>query len=259
MRGDRQPDAVIEEVAAAQHGVVTRAQLSARGLSRRAIDHQVAKRPLTMMYRGVYRVGPVVSPRAREMAAALACGPSAVVSHRSAAAVWQCVPPQRAVDPVDITVPGVVRHRIGGIQAHRSRRLASGEVVREQSVPATSAARTLLDLANILGAAELERAAAQAERLQLITACDVLTKVQAHPRHPGTRALRILFGGDAPPAFTRSEAESRLVELIRKARLRAADERRPPWLRGGFPVGSGEARTGGGRLRLPFLRQRVRP
>jgi very-short-patch-repair endonuclease len=223
MTGKRPMEAVIDELAAAQHGVVCRAQLYEAGLSARAIDRRVGGGRLKVLYRGVYRVGPVAGLRAQEMAAVLACGAEAVVSHRSAASAWQILPPRRPQDPLDITVPGVVRRRLGGIRAHRARTLAPGEVVRVDGVPFTSPGRTLLDLANVVGPGEFERAAAQAERLALITPPVVKTLLIAHARHPGSRALRRLFEGDSRPAFTRSEAEAQLLGLIRKARLRAPE------------------------------------
>jgi very-short-patch-repair endonuclease len=154
------------------------------------------------------------------MAAVLACSAAAVVSHRSAASAWQILPPRPRQDAVDITVPGIVRHRLSGIRSHRSRTLAPDEVVRVDGVPFTSPGRTLLDLANVIGPAELERAAAQAERLDLITPSAIRTILTAHARHAGSRVLWRLFEGDSRPAFTRSEAEAKLLGLIRKARLR---------------------------------------
>jgi very-short-patch-repair endonuclease len=216
-------DAVIDELAAGQHGVVARAQLCAAGLSARAIDRRVASGRLKVMHRGVYRVGPVPGLRAREMAALLACGAAAVVSHRSAGSVWQILPPRPPQEAVDITVPGIVRRRLSGIRSHRVRTLAPDEVVRVDGVPFTSPGRTLLDLANVLGQGELERAAAQAERLDLITPASVRTLLTAHARHPGSRILWRLFDADSRPAFTRSEAEAQLLGLIRKARLRAPE------------------------------------
>jgi very-short-patch-repair endonuclease len=216
----RHTDAVIDELAAAQHGVVARAQLDAAGLTKRAVDRRIASGRLKVLYRGVYRAGPVAGVRVREMAAALACGPEAVVSHATAAAVWQFF--TTSLDSLlNVTVPARVRRRVGGILVHRASDLRADEVARLDGVPLTSPARTVLDLANIVGVGELERAVAQAERCNLITIEGIMTLVNAHPHHRGTRVLRALLEGDATPSLTRSEAESRLLGLIRKARLRA--------------------------------------
>src|SRR4051812_17032289 len=86
----RAPDALMAALAADQHGVVARSQLLLLGLSGDAIDRRIAARRLHPMYRGVFAVGHRrVSRLGRWMAAVLACGPDAVLSHASAAALWQ--------------------------------------------------------------------------------------------------------------------------------------------------------------------------
>ena len=95
-------DEVIEQIAAGQLGLVTRSQLRARGITAHAIAGRVQTRRLRPLHRGVYRVGPVVAPHARELAAVLACGPQAVVSHRSAGWLWQLLSDPGDA-PVDIT------------------------------------------------------------------------------------------------------------------------------------------------------------
>ncbi|MEX1182870.1 MAG: DUF559 domain-containing protein [Gemmatimonadota bacterium] len=122
---------------------------------------------------------------------------------------------------MDILEPGSVRRRLDGIRAHRTRRLAADEVVLLDGVPITSPARTILDLAGVVGPSELERAVAQADRLNLVSVPGLLTLLAAHPRHRGCGVLRNLLESETPPALTRSEPESRLLGLIRKARLRA--------------------------------------
>lgn len=81
-------------LAARQLGVVTRTQLLGAGLSRRQIETALSKGRLHLLHRGVYAVGhPALPPRGRELAALLACGPNAVLSHRSAATLWDlCLP-----------------------------------------------------------------------------------------------------------------------------------------------------------------------
>src|SRR4051812_10827827 len=82
-------DGAIAVVAARQHGVIARAQLRALGLSDDAITKRASRGRLHAVHRGVYAVGhPVLGARGRWMAAVLACGPGAVLSHASAAALW---------------------------------------------------------------------------------------------------------------------------------------------------------------------------
>jgi hypothetical protein len=95
-RNARGADEAIAMVAQRQHGVVARRQLSRLGLGRRAIDHRLQSRRLHPLHRGVYAVGHLgLSGEARLMAAVLAGGVGAALSHRSAAALWGILPSAR--------------------------------------------------------------------------------------------------------------------------------------------------------------------
>jgi very-short-patch-repair endonuclease len=229
MRADRTsgPDAAssrsIEEVVAGfaggQHGVVTRRQLLGAGLTPRVVRGLVKARRIRPLHRGVYVAGPVVVPQAREMAAVLACGGGAVVSHRSAGGLWGLL--RRPADglPVDVTIDGPDRGRRPGIRAHRAARLEAEDVTTVDDIPATTPPRTLVDLAAVLPGRELEQALAQAERLQLTSREELLSRAASHPGRRGMRALRALLERESRPALARSEAEERLLGLIRSARL----------------------------------------
>ncbi|HVE69571.1 MAG TPA: type IV toxin-antitoxin system AbiEi family antitoxin domain-containing protein, partial [Solirubrobacteraceae bacterium] len=105
-------------LATRQHGVITRAQIEALGVSRRGIDRRLASGRLDPLYRGVYSVGHrAVSREARWLAAVLAIGPDAVLSHRSAAALWGLRPTSRA--KIEVTAGRALRSRLG-IQVHRA-------------------------------------------------------------------------------------------------------------------------------------------
>src|SRR5919109_2444050 len=105
-------------MAGSQYGVVARRQLVELGLSHRAIDRRLAAGRLHPLHRAVYAVGhSVVERRGWWLAAVLACGPDAVLSHRSAAALWRIRPTERA--RVDVTVPRALASR-RGIQVHRT-------------------------------------------------------------------------------------------------------------------------------------------
>lgn len=139
-------------IAAAQHGYITRSQLVNAGFDRNAIAHRVRTGRLVRAHRGVYAVGHVPhSPHARAMAAVLACGTGAVLSHRAAAALWGLMRWPRTLE-----VTGPTDHRVPGIHTHRSRHLS--EVTTHYGIPTTTPARTLLDLATTLDAASLTRA-----------------------------------------------------------------------------------------------------
>jgi very-short-patch-repair endonuclease len=224
MRGDStvtppRTDHEIAALAARQHGLVTRAQLLGAGIAVHAVDRRVKDGRLQPLHRGVYRVGPVVARHAREMGAVLACGPGAVLSHRSAAALWEMLPRPSRSTPIEVILPRGDRGRRPGIRAHRFSGLPPGDSTTIAGIPITTPARTLLDLASVAGTRELERAVAQVERRELARPGELLSLVNRHRRRPGTPALLALLAPDARPAWTRSEAEERLLALIGKGQL----------------------------------------
>lgn len=205
-------DAAILEIASRQHGIVTRAQLMRAGVPAHAIEYRLEKGRLRAHHRGVYRTGPVVAAFHREMAAVLACGSRAVLSHWSASALLELTWQREA--PVDVTGPRSLRGPACGVRLHRTSRLEPDEIRRKLDIPVTSPARTLLDLASI-GARTLERIVARAERQGLIAQRDIEAILDRYPRRRGSRRLRTLLA--EPPALTRSEAETRFLELTRRA------------------------------------------
>ncbi|HKG37304.1 MAG TPA: DUF559 domain-containing protein [Solirubrobacterales bacterium] len=149
------------------------------------------------------------------MAAVLACGPRALLSHISAAHLWDLAPTTAAV--AHVTVPhGVRRHR--GIRLHRSRTLTDEDHALVDAVPVTSVARTLLDLASA-APARLDRALEQAERLGLFDRLAVESLLDRCGRHPGAGRLRRGLAFYLPLPFTRSELERRFLRLVDDAGL----------------------------------------
>lgn len=215
-------DELIDQLAAAQLGLVTRAQLCARGVTRHAIAGRLEAKRLRLLHRGIYRVGPVVAPHARELAAVLACSSHAVVSHRSAGWLWQLLADPGDAVPVDISLAEGDSGRRPGIRVHRTR-LHTDDVTRRDGVPVTTPGRTLVDLAAVLTVRDLERAIAQAERSSLIERRDLRSLATRRAGRPGAPSLRMLLENETAPAFTRSEAEERLLALIRKVQLPAPD------------------------------------
>lgn len=204
-------DVVIASFAAKQHGIVTRIQLIRAGISRHIVDGRVKRGLLRPVHAGVYQVGPVVAPRAREMAAVLACQRTAV-SHRSAAALRNWIAEQGASEPVDLTLPGGRRGRRPGIRAHRCD--AADKIKRIDGIPVTSAARTLLDLSRVASVRELEQAFARAERDRAAVRGELVSLLDRYTGRAGTRLLRELVVASAAPALTRSEAEELLRDMI---------------------------------------------
>lgn len=210
------PDALIQEIAARQHGVVARAQLLEAGVSPGAIDHRRKNRTLRPVHRSVYRVGPIAGPYQREMAAVLACAPDGVIGLRTAAGIFGIIAPPGPTEPVDVVGPTSLRGPATGVRVHRRRVPDPDEILRRHGIPLTAPARTLLDLASSLGSSELERAFARALRSGLVDVDSMAATLERHPRRPGCRDLRALVEHAAGPAFTRSEAEARFFDLLRR-------------------------------------------
>ena len=211
-------------LATGQHGVVSRGQLLGAGFTSGDVRGHVRAGRLRSLHRGVYLLGQLVGAlepeRAREMAAVLACGPGAVVSHTSAALLWGLL---KIRDEIHVTVPRAARRRRPGICVHRACALTAGETTRLEGIPVTTPARTLRDLSTVVGAPEVSRAAARAERRGLVAPGELTAILALHRGRPGARRLRFAIGGEAGPAFTRSEAEDRFLALIRSGGLPAPE------------------------------------
>ena len=178
-----------------------------------AIERRIAARRLTRVRRGVYRVGPIAQSLERDMAAVLAVGPGAALSHRSAAALHQLLPYPATDGPVELTVTGSDRGTKPGIRLHRTKHLPGDEVMRLNRIPVTTPARTIIDVAPTLRPAELEQLLAEAHRKRLARRLDTL--VARYPRRPGVPAIRAML--NAKPQFTRSKAERRILIALRRA------------------------------------------
>lgn len=209
-------DSLIMKVAACQHGVVGRRQLVRRGVRVHRIDHRVASGLLEPIHRGVYGVASLSGRLRREFAAVLACGDGSFVSHRAAGALHGLLPPLVDAAAVSVSTRRDVRIRRVGLRVYRVSRLDEDEVAVLEGLPVTAAARTLLDLGSVSSSRELERALAFALRSRIVDRPTLRELIDRHPRHPGRGSLRALLETDAAPAFTRSEAERRFLELVRR-------------------------------------------
>jgi very-short-patch-repair endonuclease len=206
-------DRRLAAVAARQHGVVTTRQLEVAGLDDNAIAYRVAHGWLQRLHRGVYLVGPAPGPLAHEAAALLACGPTALLSHRSAGALWKLVPaPDGAIE---VTVSAKARPRTG-IQV-RVRDVPAPDTTRRHGLRVTTPARTLVDLAATLPRRESEEALNEALVQRLVAPKGLHAALQRSVSRTGAAQLRAILQDD--PAMTRSEAERQLQRLIRRARL----------------------------------------
>jgi putative AbiEi antitoxin of type IV toxin-antitoxin system/uncharacterized protein DUF559 len=208
---------VIARLAARQHGIVALAQLREIGLSASGVRSRVAAGRLHRVHRGVFAVGSAaLTTRGRWLAAVLACGRAAVLSHRSAAALWGLRPTSRAV--IDVTRPGRSERPRGGIHLHRARRLRPEDVTEVNGVPCTSVGRTLLDLSEVVGRRAVERALDQAEVLRILDARAVDDLLARSPGRRGTPVLAAVFADhEGARTLTRSELEERFLSICRGA------------------------------------------
>lgn len=197
-----------------QHGVVGRNQLLALGLGDGAIKARFQLGQLHNIHRGVYSVGHGgLTVHSRWLAAVLASGDGAVLSHRSAAALWGLMRPRWS--PVDVT-SAHGRPGRNGIVLHRSALHAEERTV-EARIPVTSVARTLLDLAGVLdGDGGLRRAFEEADRLKLLHMPELERVCARAGKRKGLPALRRLAAAAREPVTTRSHLEDRFAEFCRK-------------------------------------------
>ncbi len=208
-------------LAADQFGVVSIDDLRACGLSRDAVSTRVQAGRLHPLHRGVYAVGHTnISVEGRFLAAVKACGPGAVLSHFAAAAHWGMVEWDGRHPAV--TTTRHARHR--GIRTHRSA-LTDEDITRHRTIPITTPARTLVDLATVLPYKPLRRAAREARALKLLNLRWVAEAVtRAGPRN-GAANLREILATGIPP--TRSELEDAVLDLIVSGGLVMPDVNRP--------------------------------
>ena len=201
-------DRLLGALAGRQYGVVSRAQIAALGVGRGPVERRLASGRLIRLHHGVYAVGHR-APRteARWLAAVLACGDGAALSHRSAAALWEMTT-QDGPHP-DVTVSG--HRRIPGVTAHDSLLTAADLAVRKR-IPVTSPARTLVDLARQVDHEELLRAVREAQFRHLF---DPVSIDEALERR-ASRALRALLEDIAP---TQSVLEDRLLRICDHHRI----------------------------------------
>jgi very-short-patch-repair endonuclease len=168
-------DGAVVRIANGQHGVITRAQLVACGISTSSISDRVAAGRLHRIHRRVYAVGHTrLSDEGRWLAAVLACGDGAVLSHLSGAELWgirrRVRRPSGAGErgSVHVTVPKTSgMKRRDGIVLHRSSTLNTGHCTRRDGIPVTTPARTLADLRPLLSPAQFAAAVREAEFLRL--------------------------------------------------------------------------------------------
>jgi hypothetical protein len=202
-------------LARAQHGVLSRGDLLGLGFSEKGIKHRVASGRLHPIATGIYAVGrPELTPKGRWMAAVLACGDDAFLSHRSAAELWGFGHEQDK--RIDITVLRRTISRRKGLKLHCRPSLAGQSLVRRFGIPVTHPVQTLIDIATELPPLRLERAVNEADKLGLVDPETLRAKLDDHPREPGVKTLRTMLDRHT---FLLSDSE---LEILFRPIARAA-------------------------------------
>jgi very-short-patch-repair endonuclease len=188
-------------------------------MDRRLVQERAAKWRLHRVHQGVYAVGHSAStPQKRLLAAVLACGPGAVLSHRSAAALWGLLQDKRT--SIDVTAPNRRGRIPQGIDAHRDGSLTSVDRTVQQGIPCTTVARTLLDFAALAPIWELRTAISEAEVLRILNHSEVDRLIKRSRGRRGVARLRMLMDGIHPQTKrTRSEMEIRFLRMCERAAL----------------------------------------
>ncbi len=212
----------LARIAGAAHGVVTKAELLAAGISVGEIKRRLCSGALLREHRGVYRVGHrAPSVEARYLAAVRACGPGALLCGRAAAFLLGLL--KGAPPAPEVLAP--TERRIDGVRTHRSRRIDRREATVWRGVPVTTVARTLADLATTLALDDLARACHEAGVLYRTTPRQVEAVLARRPTTPGAAKLRTIMRGDAH--VTLSALERRFLALLREAGLELPTTNRP--------------------------------
>lgn len=200
-----------------QHGVVTRRQLLALGMPAGVIRARLAAGRLHRIGRGVYAVGrPDVGRLGQLMAATLACGPRARLSHRSAGELWRISP--KAPGWIDVSVPSDSLHRRHGIRLHRRVEFGATRIVK--GIPVADPISVLIDLAAEMSTDAVEDAVNEADRLDLIRTYRLRQALETELSRPGVGRLKQVLDAQT---FSRAAngLERRFLAIVREAGLPA--------------------------------------
>jgi Transcriptional regulator, AbiEi antitoxin len=208
----------LADLAKRQHGVVSIRQLiGPLGYSRDAISRATAAGRLHHLHRGVYAVGHTrLTQQGGCLAAVLASGPGALLSHDSAAWLWGIS--TKGPAPYAVTTP-VPRNDRAPVRLHHSRTLAVEDRALCEGIPITSVARTFLDVAATSRPRRLQRMLERSEELRLFDLDPIESVLARNKGHHGAAPLRRAIALYKPAPFTRSGLERRFLDLVSEAGL----------------------------------------
>jgi len=203
-------DALIAQLAGRQHGVLTLRQLQAAGLGWSSITRRLNHGRLHRIHRGVYAVGHRrLSREGQWLAAVLASGDGAVLSHLTAAVLWNTW--RRKLTTVDVLAPRA--RALHGAEVHRVRHLDPCDVTVRTGIPVTTMARTLVDLTECLTRHQLANViheAAFRNRFSATHAREAMTRANGRHRLGSStrRSTRTSPAVPAPGATSRTASSS---------------------------------------------------
>lgn len=210
---------MLAALAGKQHGIAARWQLVPLGFSRHAVQARLDAGRLHRIHRGVYAVGHrKLTLKGRWMAAVLACGASALLSHRSALALWDLR--QTASGAIEVTVRGPAKPGPEGVLVRCTRVLADEDAAEVDGIPVTSLAWTAVDYAAISKPAHVRSALEAMERRGIYIGRELDKLLERTPNRKGVKALRAVIAEMTGPApWLQSELEQTFRELIRESDL----------------------------------------
>jgi hypothetical protein len=202
----------VAELAVRQHGVAALSQLLPLGIGARAVQRRADASRLFRVHRGVYALVPasLLSREAHWLAAVLACGPGAALSHRSAAHLHGLRPTSR--EAIEVVVATGSTRIVPGVQVHRSSTLTGRDATAIDSIPVTTFARTALDLAAVVEQRAVERVIEEAVNRGMFDLWAINDQLERNPKHPGAPGLRAALGPDRA-GLTDSDLEELFVAI----------------------------------------------
>lgn len=201
-----------------QHWVITRTQLLELGFSSEAIRHRIERGRLSSVRRGIYSVGrPSLTQHGRWMAAVLACGDGAVLSHSSAAALWRIGWERRS--EIELSLPSQSHREVPGLRIHRRPPLdAQRDTTTRYNIRVTTPVQTLIDLSLRLDRRGIERAVNEADKYDLVHPPELREALDQREGEPGVARLRHILDRRTF-RLTKEELERRFLPLAHKAGL----------------------------------------
>ena len=214
----RERERMISAFADRQHGVVAREQLIRLGLEEGAIARRVGAGRLNEVRRGVYAPGRRrLTREGRWMAAVLASGPDAVLSHYSAAALWMIRPSSRTT--IDVTDPTKSRTWDGIRRHHKA--LPADEVTVKDGIPVTTVPRTIFDLAATEPLDVVKALLREAEFRELHDRLSLWDLIERYPGRRGIRRVKVALDAlkDEPTDERKSRLEERFDPFLHRHHL----------------------------------------